>query len=188
MVDARIEAVALPLLLLKGFLQLFLLFVQRVHHFLSLFLLALKVLLLAPSLVEEFLFLLPCPFEFSPFLCHLVLLFLYNASLCPLVAGVFLHIAQATVHLLEIFGREYEHQFVLRLAVAIHVHDATGKFPLTFRKFLFQLQKLAVEYLQVIGQSVDFGLYGSDIILLCRDFSVDERQISELRLDVFFRR
>ena len=69
---------------------------------------------------------------------YLTLFLFQHLSLVALIGSIFTYEAQASVHLGQTFGTEYEGKFFLYGMMACHVTHGLHKFHFTFLKLFFQ--------------------------------------------------
>ena len=141
-VDLVVECGVSSLLRGDGGLQLPLLAVEIVDHLLLFALLVLELGLLFFAAGQEIVF---CPAfggKLLPFAANHGFALRNGQPLCTLIARVFLHIADAAIHLAEVARGKDEHEFVLREAVAKKIDDAS-------RIAAFALGELPFEHLQL---------------------------------------
>ena len=164
-----------------GGLELTLLAAQVVDHSLLFALLSLEFgLLLAPSGEER---------VFSVAFARQLLTFAANhgfslgngQSLRTLVARIFLGIAYAAIHLVEVARREDEHQLVLCQSIAKHEDDAARIAATAFVEFAFEGLQLRLVSADAAIEGVEVVANAADHALLVRDLAVDGLQVGESR-------
>ena len=132
-----------------------LLLLQLGHDALLIGFLLLHVALLGLVLSQQNVELATCLIQFAQLHSHLLTFLLYGFALCPLVGGILVHKAQATVHLVEILGAEHENKLALCVTIAIHIaHRADIVLP-TLLQLILQHGELRVEYSDVGIDAVD---------------------------------
>ena len=109
---------------------------------------------------------------------------LHGLALCTLVVGILTHETQTAIHLVEVLGREDEHQLVLHGAMARHVAHGLYVFVLPVFQLGLQRVELGVENANVAIDMVYVLLNVVDVVLALVYLAVDHHQLIELLADV----
>ena len=115
---------------------------------------------------------------------HLGSLFLQDFALHTLESAVLANVAHTSDELVEILGREDEHQLLLRRRLSLHIDHGTGVFPFLVGQFALQAVEFGFETCDVVGQRVDVVRERVDALLLATDAVVEDEDRVEALLDV----
>ena len=180
-VDLVVEGGVACLLCGDSGLQLALLAAQVVDHTLLFALLSLESgLLLAPS-GEKRAFGVAFARQLLTFAANHGFALCNGQSLRTLVARIFLGIAYAAIHLVEVARREDEHQLVLCESIAIHEDDAARITATAFVELAFEGLQLRLVSADAAVEGVEVVTNAADHALLVRDLAVDGLQVGESR-------
>ena len=157
----------------------FLLFLQRVDHFLLFCLLSLQGSMFLPAFVQQHIFRPTHLVEFFIFGIDLCLLGLHYLTLGALVGGIFSYKSKTAIHLCHVFGTKDKHQFVLYGAIAGQILHGFGIFCLSLFQLCLQGGQLVAQHHDVSVKMADIVLDIRNRLLTLVDFTIDGHQVTK---------